>query len=184
MAKFNEIAKRRGRLPALIAASAILVWFVLTNVIASLASTVFYAGGFAGFFPALLSVFLTSVPLALGVFVSLWAIAPISDELGLPFVLTRAALAAACGVVLADVVTIVLAFFGSLSATGSVFGNSFPIPSFNGGTFVSTLLGTLAYAIPYFLSTLPIVVLACVFLWLWLRDHPREYAVAGIIDDV
>jgi hypothetical protein len=184
MSKLNEIAKRRGRVPALVAASAILLWFLVTNLIAAVASTFFYSGGLVNILSDFPSVLLVTVPFSLGVFVSLWAIAPISHELSLRFVLTRAALAAACGVVLADLVRIILAFFGSISATGSVFANSFPIPSFDGGTFVSTLLGTLAYAIPYYLSVLPVVVLACVFLWLWLREHPREYAVAGIIDDV
>jgi hypothetical protein len=184
MAKLNELAKRRGRLPALIAASAILVWFVLTDLISSVASAVLYRGGFTDFFPALLAQLLTSVPFSLGVFVALWAIAPISHELGLRFVITRAALAAACGVVLADIVTIFIAFFGSLSASGSVFGTSLPVPSFNGDSFVSTVLSTLAFAIPYFLSTLPVVVLACVFLWLWLRKYPREHPVYGLIDEV
>ena len=191
----TEIAKRPGRLPAFVTALAILVWLLLVHVVGQLvgnaANAIYNAmspGTVQGpadlFLVQIISTLLIVIPVSLGIFISLWAIAPISDELTLRFVLTRAALATVCGVVLYEVTQIVWSFFTLLRSAGPLFGYSFPWAGFDGKTFLNNVLGQLFGGISFFFGTVPIVALACVLLWLWLRDHPREYAVAGLIDDV
>jgi len=61
---------------------------------------------------------------------------------------------------------------------------SAPLAWWTGATLVQNIFGSLMGAIQVFVWITPLVMFAGVLLWLWLRDHPREYEVAGIIDEV
>jgi hypothetical protein len=190
-AQLTKLAKKRGRLPALVTALGLLM---LLSVQSFLSSVVNYFGslGYIGidrarpensgpydvgtiyqFAPSLDELLHYLIPFALGVFVALWLLAPISDELTLRFVITRAGLAALTGSLLVIAVNLVLGLVWSLSSAG-----------FDSTVFLQSLVEAMTTGLSTFIFQTPLVMFAGVLLWLWLRDHPREYAVAGLIDEL
>ncbi len=185
-ATLTTLARTRGRLPALITAALVAAVILLQSVLGALAgwaTSFFYE--LASFGSASLSEMVgpqftevfeqfarVTLPFALGVFISLWLIAPLAGALSLRFVITRGLLASAAGAVLVFVVSV---FVDVVTMARYVFD----IRGFahSGVIAVST-------AVNVFIYTTPIVFLAAVLLWLWLREHPREYEVAGLIDEV
>jgi len=165
-----SLARRRGRLPALVAALGIALVLVIGRLLNELVA---YLGG-SGFHAAAVVDYLPeALPFALGVFLGLWLIAPLADELTLPFVFTRAALATAAGGILVIVARIVIAVTAAVDEG-----------SFDGAAFVrDATLGALA-GVSSVVNYLIPVLFASVLLWLWLRAHPRDYAVSGLIDEV
>lgn len=168
-----SLARRRGRLPALVAALGIAAVLLLLRALNELVS-VAAPGGQAGFDARIVVDFLpVALPFALGVFLGLWLIAPLADELTLPFVATRGALATAAGAILVIIAQLAIALVGAVS----------PGP-FDGDELAKdALLSVLAGASSFINYLLP-VLFASVLLWLWLRAHPRDYAVSGLIDEV
>ena len=196
----TKLAKRRGRLPAFVAAlglagllvaqrllSGLISWLEITGLIAmqghedSLETGLYGLSSWA-FDPGLRDLLLFVLPFALGVFISLWLLAPVSHELELRFVLTRAGLAAAAGSLVFLVATLVLALLGWLGVDEGVF-QSFGLTG-DGPALVQGVFRALAGAVQTFISLTPAVMLVVVLLWIWLRDHPREYDVSGLIDEV
>jgi len=184
-AKLTTLARKRGRLPALITAALIAVLILAQSLLASvigwIGSTFYQRVSFGaaafddvpGWQPYVFDAFLkVTLPLAIGVFVSLWLIAPLAAELTVRFVITRGLLASAAGTVLVLVVAIVVDFI-------TMLGFGFDIRGFAHSVIVA--IGT---AVDVFIYTTPIVALAAVLLWLWLREHPREYEVSGLIDEL
>lgn len=184
-AKLTTLARKRGRLPALITAALIAALILAQSVLSSLAGWIgsnFYQrvsfgaaafDDFVGWQPYLADAFLkVTLPFAVGVFISLWLIAPLAGELTVRFVITRGLLASAAGAVLVLVVNVVVEFVTMLG-----FGFDIRGLAHTGITAIGT-------AANVFIYTTPIVVLAAVLLWLWLRDHPREYEVSGLIDEL
>ena len=201
-ATITRLATKRGRVPALVTAVGVLAVLLAQDVLSSLVGY-FQASSYlslqaaqaesnglydlnVGFspWPTLEGILRFVLPFALGVFLSLWVIAPVSHELTLRFVLTRAGLATLVGAVLVIIANVLFAVFGAFSPTGSLFGNSFPTPGFDGSYLVQGLIAALAAGLNAVISKAPLVLLAGVLLWLWLRDHPREYAVSGLIDEI
>ena len=185
-ATLTKLARTRGRLPALITAALIAALILVQSVLGSLAG---WAGSFfyqlASFGPAGFSDVsgpqFTSVaeqfgrvtlPFALGVFVSLWLIAPLAGELSLRFVIMRGLLASAAGAVLVFVVSLFVDVVTMIRYVFDIRG------------FAHSGVIAVGTAIDVLIFTTPIVVLGAVLLWLWLREHPREYEVAGLIDEV
>lgn len=171
-AQLTRLAKKRGRLPALVAALALAVLLALQQFFGAVVSVVFGSFEFQPT-PDQLLVFI--LPVSLGVFLSLWVVAPISHELTVRFVLTRAGLASAAGalvlILFQTVYGLLQAFVpGSRIVDFELFGHN-------------TLVAVVAGASTFIFYT-PVVMLAGVLLWLWLRDHPRDYEVAGLIDEV
>lgn len=167
-----SLARRRGRLPALVAALgialALLIWRTLSELIASAAM-----GGDGFSWSPILAYLPIALSFALGVFLGLWLIAPLADELTLPFVLTRGALATAAGAILVVIAELVIAVVAAVS----------PGPFDADGLAQDALLAVLTGA-SVFITHLVLVLFASVLLWLWLRAHPRDYAVSGLIDEV
>ena len=129
------------------------------------------------------------LPLTLGVFLALWVIAPISDELTLRFVLTRVGLASAAGVLLVIVFQTFQGLFASVGARweGNGISSTWPPPPgsvVNFEVFGQNTLDALVSGVGTFILYTPLVMFAGVLLWLWLREHPREYDVSGLIDEV
>lgn len=185
-----SLARRRGRLPALVAALGIalllvalrtvneLLSWVAVSTVAPVQATapvgVYELGTQSGFDWARVVDYLPqALPFALGVFLGLWLIAPLADELTLPFVFTRGALATAAGailVILAEFVIAVVDAIGGGGFGGAAFARDAALAALTG------VSGFVNYLIP--------VLFASVLLWLWLRAHPRDYAVSGLIDEV
>lgn len=200
-AQLARLAKKRGRLPALVtalglalllAAQRLLVslfgWFEASGVVAiqgpnenAAASGLYELNAAPPFDPDLLGLLYFAFPLALGVFLALWLLAPISHELTVRFVLTRAALAAACAGLVHLVFGIAIALLAWFGADVNAFA---PFAAWDGAMLLQNVFRSLMGAIQTLIWITPLVMFACVLLWLWLRDHPRDYAVAGIIDEV
>ena len=184
-AKLTTLARKRGRLPALITAALIAALILAQAVLSSLAAWLgsgfyqrvsFGAVAFDDFTPwqpyFVESFVSVTLPYALGVFLSLWLIAPLAGELSVRFVIMRGLLASAVGSVLVLIVAIGTGFV-------TMIGFGFDIRGFAHSVIVA--IGT---AVNLFIYTTPVVVLAAVLLWLWLREHPREYEVSGLIDEL
>ena len=200
--RLTKLAQKRGRLPALVTALALggllAVQQFVTGVVAFLTYLVYAAsapaetgGGLeqlttAGFQfqPTLDQLLFLILPFALGVFIALWLIAPISDELTLPFVLTRAGLAAASAAVVVIVFTAVKGLFDSIGALSPFDAAESAPAGVNLAAFGYNALNAVTGGINIFVFSGPAVLLAGVMLWLWLRAHPREYAVAGLVDEL
>jgi len=192
-AQLTRLAKKRGRLPALVTALGLLVLMSVQSFLGSLVNylgslgyigidrarpensdlTVYDVGTIYQFAPSVDELLHFLIPFALGVFVALWLLAPISDELTLRFVITRAGLAALTASILVIVVNLILGVVWSFSAGG--FDSTF---------FLQSAVEALSTGLSTFIFQTPLVMFAGVLLWLWLRDHPREYAVAGLIDEL
>jgi hypothetical protein len=189
-AQLTRLAKKRGRLPALVTALGLLALLALQEFLASLVNFLgslgyigidkarpensegYDVGTVYQFAPSLDGLLHYLIPFTLGVFVALWLLAPISDELTLRFVLTRAGLAALAGSLFVILVNLVVGLVTSLAG------------GFDSTLLLQSAVGALSTGLVTFIFQTPVVMLAGVLLWLWLRDHPREYAVAGLIDEL
>ena len=118
-----------------------------------------------------------SLPLSIGVFLTFWQLAPIGAELRLAPVLTRAPLASGVGAVLVSFVWLVV---GAVEAVGRLLDPDTAesaLFAFGSAAFAGVQRAGLA-----FVETTPLVLLAGVLLWLWLRGHSRDYDVSGTLD--
>lgn len=199
-AQLARLAKKQGRLPALVAALGLAVLLMAQRMLSSLIGWLEVTGLIAmqgyddspetglvelsmgAFDPGLSDLLFSVLPFALGVFISLWLLAPVSHELDLRFVLTRAGLAAAAGSLGYLIAGLVLALLGWLGVDEGLFqrfGATGDTPLLLEGLFRA-----LTGAMHTFIGLTPAVMFVVVLLWLWLRDHPREYEVSGLIDEV
>ena len=99
---------------------------------------------------------------AVGVFFSLWLIAPIAAGLRLSRVLLNAFIASAVGSALAAILAFIVAFFASARGTALM-------APFNFGALASTVATVVGTLGNYLIFTTPLVLLAGVLLWLWLK---------------
>jgi len=183
--------RRRGALPALITALGIAAWLIVERGVGALLWLTSYAqpadvGTVADYGLVSLQQFGFSVlwdvlPITLGVFASLWIVAPVAGELAMRFVIARAVLAMACGAVL-----YLLAQFAKASYEYFAFGFDPALDAIPGNALqLWTQLGTsFASGITVFFATLPLIVLGVVLLWLWLRNRDPKHPVYGILDEV
>lgn len=126
---------------------------------------------------------LGSLPLSIGVFLSLWQLAPIVPELRLAHVLTRGVLATAVGMMLI-IAAVVVWHFIAAAAGSSFFGSSFPDL---GGPFRAAWFAIsqgVVDAFRSFVLDVPIVLLGVVLLWGWQQQHPPKHELGGALDDV
>ena len=188
--------RRRGALPALLTALG-LVLFVVAQLFLQTAISLIGVAQYPQtdglyevdaaatlFQGATLSSLTTALPFAFGFFVSLWIVAPISDELALRFVIARGILAGGVGLVLVVLTGLVLAFASTIEAggTGSTLGYAFPWDRF--GDYGTSALAVLVGSLSFFVVHLAHVILASVAVWHWLRTHERSHSVSGILDEM
>jgi hypothetical protein len=178
----KDIAKalqRPGALPALLTAVGILGFLLVQGFLVSLFAALNLTGqtGSADTVGVLWARQLGEslagpVPIALGVFVTFWQIAPIAPGLRLAHVVTRALLAATIGAVLLWLASFI--WFALLAVTlgSGVFGL--------GALALSLLWSSLSTLV----TVIPVVVLGAVLLWGWLQRHPPKRAVTGTVDEV
>lgn len=124
------------------------------------------------------------LPVVLGVFLSLWLLAPIAAELRLFHVVMRSVLAIGTGFALAFIVSAVLGVARAFSFGGPMFGASFPMPTVYLDGIPSSLLFALTSALSGFITVVPLGVLAGVLAWYWLTRHPVQHPVSGSLDGV
>ena len=181
--------QRPGVVPAFVTALGILVGLVALGFLQATfgaLSTVTAAGVggefFAQIWAAQLAVALTGpVPIAIGVFVCFWQVAPIAPSLRLAHVVTRALLAALAGAVLLFVLGLALAFGLWLLGLAGAFdqgGLSSVTP------FMESPLVLLFRTLGVLVGVLPLVVLGAVLLWGWLQRHPPKVVAKGSLDEV
>lgn len=191
----TSFGTKRRALPAVVTALALAVLLYVQQVLSALLGWLGLVGIFAlhseaspseGLVPTdipltldLLALFYYVVPMALGVFLALRLLVPISRELTLRVVLIRAGIAS-----VAAAVMYLLA--GSLLALLAGFYTSIgPMPYYgiwSRATLVQNLFASVTGAIQVWIHIVPLVMFAGVLLWLWLRDPKRE--AAGPIDEV
>lgn len=200
-AQLTKLAKKQGRLPALVTALGLALLLAVQRLLVSLFGWLEVSGVMAiqgpnenaavtglyevntvpPFDPDLLGLLYFVLPLGLGVFLALWLLAPISHELTVRFVLTRAGLAAASAAFVHLVFGVAVALLAWFGADINTFA---PFAAWDGAMLLQNVFRSLMGAIHVSIWATPLVMLAGVLLWLWLRDHPREYEVAGIIDEI
>jgi hypothetical protein len=112
------------------------------------------------------------VSIVLGFFLCLWAIAPITDELGIGHVITRAVLACGVAATMAFVGRSLWLLLTVLVTRPWGFMGSAP-------TILGASLGT---ALMAFVVLIPLGVLAGILQWLWRAKHPSRHHISGIID--
>lgn len=116
---------------------------------------------------ALRSIFLVILPFVAGVFVSLWAIAPIIRLRGVLSAIVRALLATAIG---AAGILVIAVGSALLSVLGAIrpFGGG-PSPARLAGSMWSAVVDSLGSALSSGITYAPVVVLVVVLLWVLLR---------------
>ena len=190
--------RRRGALPVLLTAIGIAAWLVVERAVGAVTWLTAYAVptnqgefndapgiaadyGFVALQQFGFSVLWDVLPVALGVFASLWMVAPVAGELAMRFVVARAVLATGCGIVLYIVAQFAKSGYeyfaaGFNPALDAIPGNALQL---------WTQFGyALTNGITFFFATLPLVVLGVVLLWLWLRNRDPKHPVYGILDEV
>ena len=142
---------------------------LVVGAFVSFVTTIAYGYGYTGMIGSGLALQLITVllPLAAGVFVGFRLVAPITAPLSLRSVLLRSLVASGIAAVFAFIVELFVIL--ATSVTDNIFGNSFPLGQVGGafGQAISQLTSVLAG----FLENVPLVGLAAVLLWLWLRRH-------------
>lgn len=164
----KQLLRRRGALVAAIAAVSLLAALNLKDFLQAL------LGGlpqpdFSGLSDRILT---ANLPFVVGVFLCLWLILPITGDLLLRFVITRALGAVLFGAVLVFVVYIVVGFVEGVQNGG------LPTPEQFGVFALRQLVGVALYVnIAWAFATL-----AALIQWNWLKHHPAKFEVAGILD--
>ena len=188
MRRFASLFGRRGVLAA--AAAALMV--LGTQIVLQLLSTLLYAGVIVAqrsqaemVSAGLWAFVLGSLPFVIGVFLSLWLLAPIAAELHIAHVITRSLLAVAAGAVVVFLVYLSGGLLSQVSSSeGMVFGWAYAVFGSLVSTFGSALSNAVYGALGTAINLIPLTVLAGVLLWVWLRGHPAKHPVAGLIDEV
>ena len=168
----KALLRRRGAAVAAVTSLGLLAALVGITALRFLINQAFSG---LGFWEQLLPYTLAfALPVALGVFVSLWLFLPIDGELELRFVVTRA-----LGALLP---ALVLLFIGQALQYGWLLLQQTGIGSLSVDVVGSILLTGLAQALTGMLVAAPLVVLAAIFQWQWLKHHPLDFDVAGMLD--
>ena len=186
----TRVVHQRGVVVALVTGAAVLAALVVQAVLSGLFSFIAVwmsgQGAQSGGWPAnaIGQAALTYLPFAIGVFLALWFVAPIAADLRLFHVITRALLVAAIGGALAIVVAIIGALLGAFNYSAGLSSNIVANLGYDFGGALSRIGFAVSSGLTLFIGALPVVLLACVLLWIWLERHPRNHQVAGIVDEV
>lgn len=187
----KQLLRRRGAFVAGITALAVGAFLVVRNALLALISFLpVYSQANSGLqdlqyspLPGVLyEAAITTLPVVIGVFLSLWLVGPISEQLHLQHVITRSVLAAGIGCTLIFVVHSVVYILRAVTYSGAIFGNSFPTPDLHFNSIPNLLGLSLAEAVAYLVMLVPLGVLAGILLWEWRKGHPPLFHVEGIID--
>ena len=188
MRRFASLFGRRG----VLAAAAVALMVLGVQIVQNILSTLLYLDLYIRqvnqpewLFVGLWGFVLSSLPFVIGVFLSLWLLAPIAAELHIGHVITRSLLAVAVGTAVVFLVHLFGGLLGQISSSeGMVFGWAAAVFGSVVSTFGSALSNAVHNALGLAINLAPLTVLAGVLLWVWLRSHPAKHPVAGLIDEV
>lgn len=183
-----KVLRRPGVRPALITAAgifaALIVIGALSSTLGSLGLLVSgYSDGsdFGILWAAQLAGSVTGpLPIAIGVFLCFWQIAPIAANLRLAHVVTRSLLAALVGGLVLFVLTVAYLLLLWLFTATTLFGTGDPLVGSLPGPIGMVFFQSLATVV----TEVPVVVLGGILLWGWLQRHPRDHPVKGTLDEV
>lgn len=188
MRRFASLFGRRGVLAAAAVALVVLATQVAQQLLSALLywDVVFAQGNQSEMLSvSLWSFVLGPLPFVIGVFLSLWLLAPVAAELHIAHVITRSLLAVAAGAAVVFLVYLLGGLLGQISSSeGMVFGWAAAVFGSVVSTFGSALSNAVHGALGMAINLAPLTVLAGVLLWVWLRSHPAKHPVAGLIDEV
>lgn len=175
--------RRRGLLVAAAGAGGVLAVLLAQDIVTGIVSIIGSAvtGGYLGYAVAgaWSDALGTSLPFAAGVFLSFWQLAPVGGPLRLAHVVTRSLLAAGVGSVTVLLVNIVINLVNGVR--GFVQGDTAYVAS-AGADVVASLGYALQTAVITFVTVLPLVVLAAVLVWVFLRGRDSASQPSGILD--
>ena len=117
------------------------------------------------------------LPFTVGYFLALWVVAPITEQLGIGHVVTRAVLATGIGATLWFVVLGLTGVVTAVSATSDVLGIAA-----SPGLIGAQLGYALQQALTGLVVLLPLGVLGGVLQWVWRTAHPAPHHIEGLID--
>lgn len=116
-----------------------------------------------------------TLPFALGVFLCVWFVRPLVSELGLASVIRRSLVASVCGAATVVVFAIVWAVFTGFDVSaGRVYGWAAGLLGTAAEDFGALILGASIQGMELFISSTPLVVLAGLLGWFWLRSRPTS----------
>ena len=170
-----ETVTRAVLVTALLVA-AFIVAQALIGLLTNLLQSVAYAG------PAMTGAYVqgagyqivtTALPVAVGVFLGFRLVAQITASISLRMVLVRSLVASGIAAVLQFVVGLMALFSASFS--GSLFSNSIPWSDI--GAVFGSMISEFGSVVSGFVGYLPLIALAAVLLWLWLRRAPVSRAL-------
>jgi hypothetical protein len=127
--------------------------------------------GWSVFPTVVLELVVESVFFAVGVFLALRFFAPIRSDFEWRKVVIRGLIASVAGAIAIAVGMTIAGFIGSVGPGLHPFGYAFT-PVLEISPFANWAYQTAQTAVRPFLENIPLVVLACVFLKLWLAAHP------------
>lgn len=130
-----------------------------------------WQGGLAGILD-------TALPLAVGIFLGLWRL-PIRGDLRMAQVVGRGAVATALGAVLVGAVQVAIRLSNQSTPPGVGTGGLYNLTPLDIQP-IYLVLSALSNTVVY----LPLVVLAAVLLWIWLRRDRPTASVNGAVDEV
>ncbi len=180
----HRVVRQRGFLVALASGLVVLAVNLVQNVLNAVIGQLSFLGTsgvpawqwWAGYATQFASI---AVPLALGVVLSFWFIAPIGPDLHIAHVVTRAALAAAVGSGLVFLVNLVTT--GISLVTNGLMGQ-IRLTADAGDQFLRALGFSAVIAGGQLVTVAPLVILVGVLLRMWLERHPSEFEIVGIVD--
>ena len=181
-AEFPPQVTRAGRwsgflVAALVATSVFVVLFLQSVLIALVAILVAVSSdGFSlnGMDRVAVSYLGVAAPFAVGVFVSLWLIAPIDGARRLPHVCARSILAAVVGSLCLLGVTVLLGTYNAISFSGHWSINLLAGFRFSVAEVSFAITNGSTLALQSFVGSLPLVMLAAIMLWIWSGRHPHS----------
>lgn len=177
MSELSDAAPRSALRSALTIAGVAFLVMVVQNVIQSLLDAAVVTnrinpGSGTDFGGALAAAMIASTPFGIGVFLSLWQLAPIHRGFELRRVVAAAVGAATIGLLVSVLVVVLVSFGTALAGLPSLFAGA--VGDKTGGFGVSfapeVLTGVLA-AVGTAVTEAPLVVLVAVLVWLRLGRH-------------
>jgi hypothetical protein len=182
----KSLIRRRGALAALVAASLVAAMIIVQLIaLAAVAGLGPVSSASGGTIPGAVEYFVRDfVAMCVGIFLSLWVIAPIAPELHIGHVITRSSLAAGVGGVAALIVRVAIGLVSLATVGHGIAGAQSSGIYFDAGSIGIMATASVVAAVTAFIVAIPFTVLAGVLVWNWLQRHPSRHAVSGMLDEV
>jgi len=108
----------------------------------------------------------TSVlPIAIGVFLAFWLVAPLAADMRVTRVVLRSLVASGVASAVSLAITVVASLGGAFASSGPFFGAAFPAA--DGSIFYFSFIGGVQSVFSTFVGVTPLVILAGFLAWFW-----------------